>query len=104
MNRQDILAKISRLKPRYEREGIALLGLFGSFARGDETPGSDVDILFACNSVGKQRYPDWSFYPFLERVRQELESELGRPVDLAEMDALNETGRKHILPEVLYVP
>jgi predicted nucleotidyltransferase len=33
------------LRPEMEREGVKHLGLFGSRARGDHTPDSDVDLL-----------------------------------------------------------
>ena len=35
----------NKLKSMYRQHGINYLGLFGSTARGEETPESDVDLL-----------------------------------------------------------
>ena len=55
--------------------GVRRIGLFGSFARGDAGPGSDVDVLveFADPFVTFDRYMDLKFY---------LEDLFGRRVDL----------------------
>ncbi|MDX1960064.1 MAG: nucleotidyltransferase domain-containing protein [Leptospiraceae bacterium] len=98
-----ISEKISTLKTKYESKGLIILGVFGSFARGEETPNSDIDILYTCTEKTYQEYPGWDFYVFLEDVKKDFESELGRKVDFAEREALSNIGKKFILPEVFYV-
>ena len=52
--------------------------LFGSFARGEETPNSDVDLMVVfdhSSPIGLFAY---------SRMRRELEERLGRKVDLVE--------------------
>jgi predicted nucleotidyltransferase len=58
------------------------LSVFGSFARGDEREGSDLDLLVAFS-------PDapWSLLDLAE-MTEELSSQLGRPVDLVEEGAI----------------
>jgi len=46
MNTEDVLNTLRQLKPVLKKEGITLLGVFGSYARGDYTAQSDVDILY----------------------------------------------------------
>ena len=41
MNKEEILQKLKELKLKYEAEGFEILGLFGSYARGEETESSD---------------------------------------------------------------
>ena len=43
--REELLAKLRALRPQFEREGVAHMALFGSRARGDNRPDSDVDLL-----------------------------------------------------------
>lgn len=43
--RDELLAELRALKPQLEREGVAHLSLFGSRARGDNRPDSDVDLI-----------------------------------------------------------
>jgi predicted nucleotidyltransferase len=45
LSRQQLLAELRALKPEFERKGVAHLSLFGSRARGDNRPDSDVDVL-----------------------------------------------------------
>ena len=52
---------------------VKSLGLFGSFARGDASPGGDVDILVEFDAPSFDHYMGLKFY---------LEERLGRSVDL----------------------
>lgn len=55
---------------------ISKLSLFGSQARGDAQPGSDVDLL-----VEYEPDADWSLLD-VARLHRELSDLFGRPVDL----------------------
>lgn len=61
---------------------ITELAIFGSAARGDLRPDSDIDLLvtFAPEAA-------WSLFD-LSRARRELETLLGRSVDMIERPAL----------------
>ena len=78
--RMDIEKVIRSLLVRYHAE-YALL--FGSYARGEETPQSDVDILIV---------PDRSGKPFtlftLGGMYMDLKELLGREIDLVEEGSL----------------
>ena len=45
ISRDQLLAELRALRPVFEREGVAHMVLFGSRARGDHRPDSDVDLL-----------------------------------------------------------
>jgi uncharacterized protein len=45
MNRASVLATLKQLEPRLRARGVAALYLFGSYARDEARPDSDVDIL-----------------------------------------------------------
>lgn len=67
----DISAAVSRVLPRYDvREAY----LFGSFARGDQTPDSDIDLRLVCG--------DSMTFGTLYEISLELEKELGREVEI----------------------
>jgi predicted nucleotidyltransferase len=38
------------MKRKYEPEGFVIIGIFGSYSRGEQTQKSDIDILFEMNS------------------------------------------------------
>jgi predicted nucleotidyltransferase len=45
LTREQLLLELRALKPQFERKGVAHLAIFGSRARGDNRPDSDVDLL-----------------------------------------------------------
>lgn len=67
----DISSVVSRVLPRYDvREAY----LFGSFARGEQTPDSDIDLRLVCG--------DSMTFGALYQLLLDLEDELGRKVDI----------------------
>lgn len=45
MKRENVLKRLQSLKDQLEEVGVTRLGLFGSTVRGENTKGSDIDIL-----------------------------------------------------------
>ena len=45
MTREEIIAKLKENAPAIKAEGVTKLAIFGSRARGDERPDSDLDVL-----------------------------------------------------------
>lgn len=76
---------------------IAFLGVFGSYARGEETPESDLDLLV--------RFGKGKSLLELVRIERELSERIGRKVDLVTEPSLIPYLRDCILQEVqpLYV-
>ena len=70
------------------------LGVYGSVARGEAGPDSDIDVLVEFDQI-----PD--LYEFAA-LRDRLVEILGRPVDLTTPQALKPRLRARILHEVRY--
>jgi uncharacterized protein len=71
-----IRARLAALLPALgERYGVRALAVYGSYARGEQRPDSDLDLLVEFN-----RTPGLLAFSNLEHY---LEQELGVPVDLA---------------------
>ncbi|MFN8074189.1 MAG: nucleotidyltransferase domain-containing protein [Kineosporiaceae bacterium] len=64
------------------RYGFARLEIFGSVARGEDTPASDVDVLY---ELVPGRHLGWE----IEDAVDELAAILTRPVDLVSKRALH---------------
>ena len=87
----------ARLADVCERYGLAELSVFGSVARGDAGPDSDVDLLFALA-------PDARLGFAVFDLEDELAEIFGRPVDLLSKYSVHRLLRDGVLAEarVLY--
>ncbi len=95
MARDDVIETLRQHMPEIRGFGVSRLAVFGSLARGEERPESDVDILVEFSvAVG--------LFEFV-RVQRYLERLLGRAVDLATPDAIRKEMRARILKEAAYV-
>ena len=72
------------------------IGVFGSFARGEQTVGSDIDLLVEF----EKGHNDLFNYI---RLKEYLEVLLGRKVDLVNKKAVKPRLKERILREVKYV-
>lgn len=73
-----------------------MIGIFGSFARGEERPDSDIDILIDLGARINLLQ--------LVQFHQELEELLGRKVDVVTLGALkNEKLKKYIFQDLKYL-
>lgn len=100
--RQDILEKIKNLKEKYASEGFIILGVFSSFARGEETEESDIDLLFEVTDAFLDKYSGWKACGRLEDIKQVIRQSIGKPIDMTDRDAFDDIGKRFILPEVVY--
>jgi predicted nucleotidyltransferase len=101
--KKDLLYLIEQEKRKYEAEGFIIIGIFGSYSRSEERPGSDIDILYELSEKFQINNTGWNLYSRIEDIKHELEQILGLHVDLANKNALDKIGQYFILPEVVYV-
>lgn len=67
----DISIAVSRVLAQYD---VSEAYLFGSFARGEQTPDSDIDLRLVCENT--------MTFGTLYELSHELEKTLGRKVDI----------------------
>jgi predicted nucleotidyltransferase len=75
------------------KHGMTNPELFGSVARGDDQPGSDVDILVD--------FPKGVSLFGIAKAQAELEGILGAPVDLVPRSSLKPLIRDHIQADLI---
>lgn len=75
------------------KHGVGRISIFGSFARGEATEDSDIDLLIDVQGPT----PPW----FPGGLVADLEELLGRRVDVVEADAIREGMRPRILKEAV---
>jgi len=97
-SQSDILEFLTREKPQLEsRFRVSKIGLFGSYARSEETDESDIDIIL-------------EFLPQTENlfdiklsIKEMMEREFGKRVDICREKYLKPYFRNQILKSVIYV-
>lgn len=78
--------------PILKRHGVTYAAVFGSLARGEDRPQSDVDILVRLGRpTGMVDYM---------RLVESLEQTLRKKVDLVTEQSLNTRVRAHVLPDL----
>jgi uncharacterized protein len=90
----DVLAIISAHEDELRRRHVATLSVFGSVARGEVRPDSDVDLMveFDGSPVG--------LFDLVE-LREFLESVLGQSVDLVTNKSIKRQLRARVLHEAI---
>lgn len=89
----DILRKLNKeIKLKYSGR---IVGLFGSYARGDENNQSDVDLLV-------ENEENVSIF-VLGGMKIYLEEKLNKRVDIVSVSALREEIKPYIMNELIYI-
>lgn len=95
MKRTVVISLIQKHKAELTRLGVKSLSIFGSVARGEEQPDSDVDLLVEFNDRATfDRFMDTKFY---------LEEILGRKVDLVTLQAIRPRIKPYIMQDLVRV-
>jgi len=96
MGQREILNILKNEKPYLQKEfGLLTIGLFGSYAKGQERPGSDIDLLVELTE------PRFSYLAGLQIY---LERKLGQPVELIRKhNGISDQFLKRIEKDIQYV-
>ena len=76
IRREDLLAELAALRPALERDGVRHLTLFGSRARQDHRPDSDVDVMIEVDEAKKFSMLD------VVGVAHTIEDKVGLPANI----------------------
>jgi len=92
---EEILRKIEENKEKMRRFGVRRIGLFGSYIRGEQKPGSDIDILVEFEK-GKKTFDNYMELKFF------LEELFKCNVDLVIFESIKPDLKPYILRSVRY--
>lgn len=93
MRREEALRLLAEHTEELRGLGVTSLLIFGSVARDEARPDSDVDILV--------EFRDPVGYLHLAKVQHRLESFLGAPVDITTPSGIRESMRARIMREAI---
>ena len=89
----DVLTELKALEKPLRERGLAALALFGSTAKGTARPDSDIDVLIDVAPNVRFSLVD------LVSVKDFLEDQLGRTVDVATREGLDPAIRDRVIRE-----
>lgn len=96
MKKDEILTAIKSLSNIIKRDYHAeIIGLFGSFARGEEKASSDIDVLV--------RFDDDASLLDLVGLADFLEEQFHIKVDVVPIDTIREEIKEDVLKEAVYI-
>mgnify|MGYP001544814207 CR=1 FL=1 len=96
MNKNDIIRVLHHHKDLIlEKYNAKIIGIFGSFARGEENENSDVDLIF--------EFLDGATFFDLVELKEFLETELNRTVDVVSNSAIKEELKEYINNDLVAV-
>ena len=102
--KQAIKEHLQLLKKKYEKIGFKMIGVFGSYARGNQTPQSDLDIVYEVDASFVKHYSGWASISKLEEIKREIAQSLCiEKVDLVPTDTPNKTLQKILQNKLIHV-
>jgi uncharacterized protein len=90
----ELIEELKRLAPRLRAEGVTGLAIFGSRARGDHQPDSDLDVLIDVEQGRKFSLLD------LISVSHVIQDDLGIETNIVMVRSLADRFRNEIEPDV----
>lgn len=75
--------------------GVIRIGIFGSFARGEQTAASDIDIVIEMDKDKK------NIHSFLQ-LKRFLEKEMEREIDLGFEHSLKPAIKEKVIKQIIY--
>lgn len=105
VNGESVRNDLAKIKPLYAEKGIVLIGVFGSVARGENDPFSDIDVAYTLEAEAFSRHFPDGFGKVLELqgLKERLEAMFHGKVDLVSLQSGDPDFLQRIKEEMIYV-
>jgi predicted nucleotidyltransferase len=103
LTQDTILITLKKMQPTFEKEGVKLLGLFGSYSRDEARDDSDIDVLIETTSKFSKKNRGFRAYSKLSELKALLEDIFDKNVDIVDKRGLLDHNNTFILNKAVYV-
>lgn len=94
---------LRQIKEDLSCDGFNILGVFGSYARSEQQPDSDIDILYELSSDFLEKYPGFLGVDKLDRIKELLHSVLNITPDTVRKSSVPAKIKEKIERELISV-
>jgi len=102
MTKEEILQKLKDIKPKFEKQGISSIAVFGSYARDEATQSSDIDVAIKFEDGFLNNNDVWAYFNTINSLKDNISKALSMKCDILDLDSSS-----HILnrvkSEMIYV-
>ena len=102
MTKEMILQYLKEIKPELKNYGIEQIALFGSFAKGEQTVYSDIDIAIKKKSDFLKQYSAYEYFNMVSTIKQKIRKTLHRNIDIFDLES-DSAFLESIEKEIIYV-
>ena len=103
MTKEYILKELTIFQPIFNKEGVNILGLFGSYSRDEATKNSDIDILIETTPKFLNDNLGWDAFVKLDELKVLLKEKFNKNIDFADKQGLLDHNNTYILNKTIYV-
>ena len=103
LTKSNILDTLKNMQPTFKKEGVNLLGLFGSYSRDEAKEDSDIDILIETTPLFLQNNIGFKAHLKLDELKEILQNTFNKDVDFADKQGLLDHNNTYILKKAIYV-
>jgi predicted nucleotidyltransferase len=103
MTLEFILKYLQIINDAYKDKGFKLVGVFGSYARHEESMISDIDIAYSIDHTLFFKNDAFAKLEEIEKIRNKLEKVFKRKVDLVSLQSNNISFIDNIKKEIISV-
>ena len=96
MKRDEIIQKLKEREADLRAQGVTHAALFGSIARGDDRPDSDIDIMIELDPAARV-----TMFDYVE-IKEYIEGLFSEPVDVVNRDGLKPLVRPKATADAIY--
>ena len=100
--KEHILNYLCELKSELSEAGITQLGLFGSYARGDQTLYSDIDIAIKKEEDYLKHRNAYAYFEDVAKIKHLLFEKFRRSSDVFDLDS-SSSMKDSIIRDIIYV-
>lgn len=97
LEQSTIINYLKEHKEEYNKIGINIIGIFGSYAKSENTLDSDIDILY------DTKKGTVNLYDKKQKLKQVLETAFNTKIDLASKKYLKPYAKNEIMKDLIYV-